>query len=150
MMYPATMQPTAARIEQVRPDASTNATTPSPSSSTFPPLPPIVARNFLVTDTTMETPPAGIAAAAYEVPFRTSPADYRASYRGDPLAPFRGLGSVPREVRDLLPEACRREFDAAAAREGDWFARWRDESRAKSRREPLIDKHIVPYSVPLS
>lgn len=141
------MQPTAARIVQVRPDTNTDTT--STSSTTFPALPPIVPRNFLVTDTTMETPPAGIAPAAYDVPFRTSPADYRASYRGDPLAPFRGLGSVPREVRDLLPEECRRAFDAAARREGDWFARWGDEATTKSRREPLIDKHIVPYSVPL-
>jgi chromatin structure-remodeling complex protein RSC7 len=98
----------------------------------------------------METPPAGIAPAAYEVPFRTDPADYKASYSGDFLAPFRGLGSVSQEMRDLLPEECRREFDAAVEREGDWFARWGDEKETKSRRSPLIDKHIVPYSVPLS
>lgn len=142
------MQPTSARIEQV-PTTSSSSTTSS-DSPVFPALPAIVPRNFLVADTVMETPPAGIAPAAYEVPFRTSPADYRASYRGDFLAPFRGLGSVPREVRDLLPEECRRGFDEAVSREGDWFARWGDEGAAKSRREPLIDKHIVPYSVPLS
>ncbi|OIW31654.1 hypothetical protein CONLIGDRAFT_234194 [Coniochaeta ligniaria NRRL 30616] len=148
MMYPATMQPTNARIEQVPGSASAAGTIPN--SRVFPPLQPIVPRNFLVADTIMETPPAGIAPAAYEVPFRTSPADYRASYRGDFLAPFRGLGSVSKELRDLLPEECRGAFDEAVKREGDWFERWGDEKDTKSRREPLIDKHIVPYSVPLS
>ncbi|KAH8912095.1 hypothetical protein BR93DRAFT_58548 [Coniochaeta sp. PMI_546] len=147
MMYPATMQPTNARIEQV---PNTTPTTVGAGTRVFPPLQPIVARNFLVADTIMETPPAGIAPAAYDVPFRTSPADYRASYRGDFLAPFRGLGSVSKDMRDLLPEDCRREFDEAVKREGDWFSRWGDEKDTKSRREPLIDKHIVPYSVPLS
>jgi chromatin structure-remodeling complex protein RSC7 len=139
------MQPTNARIEQVP-----NSATPETGSRVFTPLQPIVPRNFLVADTIMETPPAGISPAAYEVPFRTAPADYRASYQGDFLAPFRGLGSVSKDIRDLLPEDCRKHFDDAAKQEGDWFSRWGDEKDTKSRREPLIDKHIVPYSVPLS
>ncbi|KAB5532707.1 chromatin remodelling complex Rsc7/Swp82 subunit-domain-containing protein [Coniochaeta sp. 2T2.1] len=147
MMYPATMQPTAARIQQI-PNPSTTTTSDS-NTTLFATLPPMVPRNFLVTDTIMETPPAGISPAAYDVPFRTSPADYQASYGGDFLAPFRGLGSVSKDVRDLLPEECRRAFDEAAGVEGDWFSRWGDEKDAKSRREPRIDKDIVPYSVPL-
>lgn len=146
-MYPAAMQPTTARIEQVPSPAATN---PEHGTRVFPVLQPIVSRNFLVADTIMETPPAGIAAAAYEVPFRTSPPDYQASYRGDFLAPFRGLGSVSKEIRDLLPEECRGQFDQAVKREGEWFGRWGDEKDTKSRRELAIDKHIVPYSVPLS
>jgi chromatin structure-remodeling complex protein RSC7 len=144
-MYPATMQPTNARIEQVPNSAGLD-----PDSRIFTPLQPIVPRNFLVADTIMETPPAGIAAAAYDVPFRTSPADYQASYQGDFLAPFRGLGSVSADIRELLPEECRKHFDDAVKQEGDWFSRWGDEKHTKSRREPLIDNHIVPAPVPLT
>ncbi|SPQ20155.1 34e714c3-d0d2-47ae-8734-2b5b56574ba3 [Thermothielavioides terrestris] len=155
MHYPRIMQPTHARIEPIAPgegdadarQSSSSSPSPSSSSTKFPPLPPSIARNFLVMDTHLETPPAGVAPAAYDVPFRTSPADRDASAAADFLAPFRGLRAVPDDVRALLPEACRAAFDAARAREDRWFERWGDEARFAARKPPVIDKAIVPYSM---
>ncbi len=151
MHYPSIMQPTHARIEQIKPGAeeppttTDNETNPNPPSTTFPPIKPSIARNFLVIDTHLETPPAGISPAAYDVPFRTSRADHAASASADFLAPFRGLSAVSDEIRDLLPEECRIAFDEAREREKEWFARWGDEKDVMSRRAPVVDKAIVPY-----
>ncbi|KAK0636558.1 chromatin remodelling complex Rsc7/Swp82 subunit-domain-containing protein [Bombardia bombarda] len=146
MLYPATTQPTHARIEQVvdyaEPPADTTTT-----STKFPPVKPATSRNFLVMDVHLETPPAGVAGASYDVPFRTSPADRAAWARQDPLAKFRGLSAVPNDVRDLLPEECRRAFDSAVKSEDRWFERWGDEATSSCRREPVVDKAIVPYNM---
>ncbi|KAK3306806.1 chromatin remodelling complex Rsc7/Swp82 subunit-domain-containing protein [Chaetomium strumarium] len=144
MHYPRIMQPTHVRIEQVvgreEPD--------QPNTSTlFRPVKSSISRNFLIMDTHLETPPAGVSAAAYDVPFRTSPADYDASAAADFLSPFKGLRAVPDDVRDLLPEECRKAFDDAKDKEESWFARWGNEADVTSRREPVIDKAIVPYSM---
>ncbi|KAK3939505.1 chromatin remodelling complex Rsc7/Swp82 subunit-domain-containing protein [Diplogelasinospora grovesii] len=147
MLYPAVMQPTRVRFEQVV--DSDNQPEEQPSSTKFPPLKPIVSRNFLVTDVHLETPPAGVAAASYEVPFRTSPADRNSSAQADFLASFRGLGNVSDEIRDLLPEDCRKAFDAAVKNEDEWFSKWGDEATTTCRREPVVDKAIVPYSMTL-
>ncbi|GAB1319179.1 chromatin structure-remodeling complex subunit RSC7 [Madurella fahalii] len=154
MHYPRIMQPTHARIEQIddsaRQQQQQEADQPPSSGGGFPPVKPAISRNFLVMDTHLETPPAGISPAAYDIPFRTSPADAEASAAADFLAPFRGLGAVPDDVRDLLPDECRRAFDDARKREEDWFSRWGDEAKMTSRREPVVDKAIVPYSMMLS
>jgi chromatin structure-remodeling complex protein RSC7 len=144
MHYPRIMQPTHVRIEQVvdREESS------QPNTSTvFRPIKPFISRNFLIMDTHLETPPAGVSAAAYDVPFRTSPSDYEASAAADFLSPFKGLRAVPDDVRDLLPEECRQAFDDAKDKEEGWFARWGNEADVTSRREPVIDKAIVPYSM---
>lgn len=146
IMYPATAQPTHARIEQV---VDTEDAEPPSSPTIFTPTKPIVSRNFLVTDIYMEAPPAGVSPAAYDIPFRTSPAERASSAQADFLSPFRGLGSVPDDIRDLLPEDCRQAFDAAAKTEDEWFAKWGDESESTCRREPVIDKALVPYSMTL-
>ena len=140
------MQPTHARIEQV---ADSENSEPPSSSTSFPPLKTLISRNFLVTDIHMESPPAGVSPAAYDLPFRTSAESRRLPGRADFLSPFRGLGSVPDDVRDLLPEDCRRAFDDAVTNEDQWFSTWGDESKTMCRREPVIDKAIVPYSMPL-
>ncbi|KAL2019261.1 hypothetical protein VTK56DRAFT_9805 [Thermocarpiscus australiensis] len=145
--YPRIMQPTHARIEQVVDSAKPEH---PPNSTAFPPLKPVISRNFLVMDTHLETPPAGVSPAAYDVPFRTSPADYEASAAADFLASFQGLRAVPDEIRDLLPEDCRRAFDSARQKEEEWLSRWGNEADMTSRREPVIDKAIVPYSMMLS
>lgn len=147
MHYPRIMQPTHARIEQV---ADGEVPEQAPSSTIFPPVKPSISRNFLVMDTHFEAPPAGVSSAAYDVPFRTSLADYEASAAADFLSPFRGLRAVPDDVRDLLPEECRRAFDEARAKEDGWFSRWGNEAEVTSRREPIVDKAIVPYSMMLS
>ncbi|KAK3898857.1 chromatin remodelling complex Rsc7/Swp82 subunit-domain-containing protein [Staphylotrichum tortipilum] len=145
MHYPSIMQPTHARIEQIVDGTAEEAN--QPPSTTFPSIKPSISRNFLVMDTHLETPPAGVSAAAYDVPFRTSRADHHASTAADFLAPFKGMAAVPDDVRDLLPEECKRAFDAAREKEGEWFARWGDEAQMTARREPVVDKAIVPYSM---
>ena len=143
MHYPASMQPTHARIEQVvDTDSKEDA-----GSAAFPPLKPAISRNFMVTDTYMEMPPAGISAASYNVPFRGAAPDHESYVQSDYLAPFQGLSAVPQEIRDLLPEECRKAFDKAARREDEWHSKWGTEATSKSRREPVVDKAIVPYSL---
>lgn len=129
MQYPAAMQPTLARIEQVAPGADGGG-------ARFPPVPARVSRNLLVTDTVFEGPPAGAAPTALDWPGA-----------GEPVGALHGLASVPREVRDLLPDECRRAFDAALRRDAEWKARWGPERDKTSRRDPVIDKAIVPYSM---
>ncbi|KAK3353340.1 chromatin remodelling complex Rsc7/Swp82 subunit-domain-containing protein [Lasiosphaeria hispida] len=144
MHYPSIMQPTHARIEQVVDEEDPEE--PS-ESAVFPPLNPAISRNFLVMDTHLETPPVGVLPVSYDIPFRTSKADYEASAQADFLAPFRGLSAVPQDIRELLPEDCRQAFDAAVKHENEWHSKWGDEATKTSRREPVVDKAIVPYSM---
>jgi chromatin structure-remodeling complex protein RSC7 len=147
MLYPSHMQPTHVRFEQVV--DSEEGPEDGPASSVFPHLKPIVSRNFLVTDIHLQTPPAGISASAYNIPFRTSVKDRSASARANFLAPFQGLESVPDEIKQLLPESCKKAFDQAVQEETSWFSNWGDESSSTCRREPVVDKAIVPYSMAL-
>lgn len=145
MHYPRIMQPTHARIEQIvdRDDPDQ----PKPAATIFPPVKPSISRNFLIMDTHLETPPAGVAPTAYDVPFRTSQVDYESSASADFLSSFKGLRAVPDDIRDLLPEECRQAFDSAREKEETWFSRWGNEADVTSRREPVVDKAIVPYSM---
>jgi chromatin structure-remodeling complex protein RSC7 len=134
MQYPAIFQPTRARIEQVPPSDRAETTG---SGTKFTPIRPVVARNFSVVDTYMETPLAGI-----------SPLAYDANPAADFLAPFKGLSVVSDEIKDLLPPECRKAFDDALARETAWKGKWRNEKEASCRRNPIIDKSIVPQPPP--
>jgi chromatin structure-remodeling complex protein RSC7 len=139
MLYPSSMQPTHARAEQIPPGNEDAASADEPP--TLPPVPEKVSRNFLVTDVYLQAPPAGVAAASYELPYR-APGD-----RPDFLAPFRGLSAVSDEIRNLLPPECRAAFDKAAGVEKAWHAGWGDEKDAMARRAPVIDKAVVPFSM---
>ena len=132
MQYPVSMQPTHARIEQVAPEEE-EATR---GSATFPPVSHKMARNFYIADMYLETPPAGIAPTVYD---QEDPSNL--------LASFNGLGAVPDGIKDLLPPQCREAFDKAVHTEKQWKDRWGPESKTMSRREPVIDKAIVPYSM---
>jgi chromatin structure-remodeling complex protein RSC7 len=143
MHFPASLQPTHARIEQV----IDNEPEESSGPTSFPPLNPAISRNFLVTDVYMETPPAGISLASYDMPFRQCRPDRESYAQADFLAPFQGLSAVPQEIRDLLPDDCREAFDKAATREHEWHSKWGGEATSTSRREPVVDKAIVPYSM---
>jgi chromatin structure-remodeling complex protein RSC7 len=124
------MQPTHARIEQVQ-----NSSAPT-DSKVFPPLNPIIARNFKVVDYIMETPPASLPNSAYQQNYNVP----------DVLAPFQGLGALSDEIKDLLPPECRAAFDEAVAKENDWKSKWGPEAEVTHRRQPIIDAAIVPYS----
>ncbi|KAL6869089.1 chromatin structure-remodeling complex subunit RSC7 [Amphichorda felina] len=132
MQYPASMQPTHARIEQVAPEEE-EATR---GSATFPPVSLKMARNFYIADMYLETPPAGIAPTVYD---QEDPSNL--------LASFNSLGTVSDDIKDLLPPQCREAFDKAVHTEKQWKDRWGPESKTISRREPVIDKAIVPYSM---
>ncbi len=147
MFYPAIMQPTHARVERVV--DSEDSGTASSSSTIFPPLKPIVSRNFLVTDIHLETPPVGVSAASYEVPFRTSPAERTMCAQSNPMSSFQGLSAVSDDIRNLLPDDCRKAFDDAVRTENQWHSRWGDEAKKTSRGGLVIDKAIVPYSMTL-
>ncbi|QGI75757.1 hypothetical protein CEK25_000663 [Fusarium fujikuroi] len=134
MQYPTTMQPTRARIEQVAPEDEQAAA----DSAIFPPLPTKMARNFFVADTYFETSSAGVISASAVGGTAGSP---------DFLASFQGLSAVSDEIKDLLPPDCRAAFDGAVAKEASYRSKWGPESETMSRRQPIIDKAIVPYSM---
>ncbi|CAK7199188.1 chromatin structure-remodeling complex subunit RSC7 [Sporothrix eucalyptigena] len=142
IQYPASMQPQRAKAVLV-----TDEATDPDQSAAFPPLAPKIARNFYVADMHLATPPAGITPAAYDR-YRLSGED-DSSARHDFLAPFQGLGAVSDDIRNLLPDECRAAFDAARDQEQKWFDQWGSEEEAMSRREPIIDKAIVPYAMTL-
>ncbi|KAI1334925.1 chromatin remodelling complex Rsc7/Swp82 subunit-domain-containing protein [Xylariaceae sp. FL0016] len=129
MQFPASMQPTHARIEQVM-DSSAPV-----DSDHFPPLNPTIPRNFTVLDTYMESSPAGIAPAVYEK-----------GEVSDLLKDFQGLGAVSDDIMAELPPDCRKAFDEALNKENAWKARWGPEKETMHRRQPIIDAHIVPYT----
>ncbi|KAH8650021.1 chromatin remodelling complex Rsc7/Swp82 subunit-domain-containing protein [Xylariales sp. PMI_506] len=128
LQYPVSMQPTHARVVQVADSAQ------STTSKVFAPLNPKIARNFKVIDTLMETPPSGVASAAYksrDVPHF--------------LKDYQGLDAVSDDIKELLPPECRKAFDKALGQEQEWKAKWGPESVTMHRREPVIDAAIVPY-----
>ncbi|KOS20137.1 Chromatin structure-remodeling complex subunit rsc7 [Escovopsis weberi] len=149
VQYPAIMQPTLARIEQVGPGEGEGegrgergegegeeAAAAAKRSTVFPPVPARLARSFYIADTYLETPAAGGAPTAA---YSCDPSDL--------LAPFRGLGAVSDEVKELLPAECREAFDKALRQEREWRMRWGTEKTHTSRRDPIIDKAIVPFNM---
>lgn len=132
MQYPATMQPTRARVEQVAPEDE-EATK---GSAVFPPVPLKLARNFHVADMYLEHSSRGMISAAYD---KHDAPDF--------LSSFNGLEAVSDEIKDLLPPECRKAFDGALEKGSAWRSKWGTESESMSRRQPVIDKAIVPYSM---
>ena len=132
MQYPAMMQPTRVRIEQVAPDAK-EATD---GSLKLPPVSLKLARNFLVMDTYCESAPRNEGSLPS---FKENLADF--------VAPFNGLGAVSDDIKNLLPPECRRAFDTALEEDREFQSRWGTEKEKMSRRNPVIDKAIVPYSM---
>lgn len=129
MQYPAVMQPTRARMEQLAPEDEAEH---AKSSTIFSAVPLRMSRNFTVLDTTMES--GGIAAA------ESQPADF--------LTRFNGLEAVSSDIKDLLPPECRQAFEGALSKEKEWRSRWGFEVDVMSRHKPVIDKAIVPYNMP--
>lgn len=125
------MQPKHVRIEPYKPSADAD------EDSSFPKLNPRIARNFQVLDVQYEPAPRGVAPAIDDITCGTGPADF--------LSPFKGLGAVSDDIRDLLPPECRAAFDGALAEENKWKSRWGPESEVCSRGKPVIDRAIVPF-----
>lgn len=132
MQYPAVMQPTHACFEQVNPEDEELRT----ATAVFPQVSLKMARNFYVSDTYYEKPSKGINPSAYPS-FGDS---------GAVNGP-QGLTAISPELTKLLPPECLGAFETALANEKQWRARWQPQSQATSRRQPIIDKAIVPYSM---
>lgn len=78
-------------------------------------VPPVVARNFLVTDTVLEMPPT----AGLGIPGPSS----------DGLdVGLNGLPQVDEETLTLLPPDCRAALLGAKQKEAEWKKRWKSES----------------------
>lgn len=132
MQYPAMMQPTRVRIEQ----AAASDEGASKGSAKFPPVPLRMARNFIVMDTYCENAPSN--GASWPCSKETS-ADFVAS--------FNGLEALSDDIKDLLPPECRKALDTALEANSEFRSRWGTEKETMSRRDPVIDKAIVPYSM---
>ena len=132
MFYPTIMQPTHAKWEQIPPQPPTdspqqqqnftNGETPSEQPTIFSPVPPVVTRNYAVTDTTYTAPP--ISNAGFPGPDGTIT---------DPTAGSQGLSTIPSDILDELPEDCRQAFEAARAAEVGWKQQWGTEAQSGMR-----------------
>lgn len=131
MHYPQIMQPTHARWEQVPASAEhppkTNGHTylshaqddsmevdgevTESKVTVFPPVDPVVSRNYMITDTYYEGPPKP------DMPYPGPDGDIY------DLGPP-GLCAVKDDIIDELPEGCKKAFYEAREVERQWKARW--------------------------
>ncbi|KAF2097005.1 nuclear localization protein [Rhizodiscina lignyota] len=144
MTYPKIMQPTHAKWVEVAADEDqtngtklptngTNGVTngvnghhaPSPENSRFAPVPPVVARNYLVVDTHFESP----AAPGQGIPGADG---------GFIDVGTNGLSDVPEDVLGELPPECREAFEQAKREELGWKDKWGTEMRDGMRSELQI------------
>lgn len=134
------MQPIRARAVQMSVERESDTTFPA-----FSPLSRNMAQNFLITDICLETPSVGVAPASYDR-FKSSSIGWETQGF---MSPFQGLGAVSDDIKSLLPPDCRIAFNQAVENEESWFGQWGDEKTTMCRREPIIDKAIVPYAMTL-
>ncbi|KFY64212.1 hypothetical protein V497_01796 [Pseudogymnoascus sp. VKM F-4516 (FW-969)] len=145
MQYPQSMQPTHARwepVEQPLDDATAGmqaitVSAPSPSSdpsasadTIFPPVPPQLARNFLIVDT------------VYENASHSNLGIPGPDGEGMDLG-YSGLGGVGEDIKELLPEECRVAFERAVERERVWKGGWGTEEQDARRGRLVIDKGVI-------
>jgi chromatin structure-remodeling complex protein RSC7 len=112
MFYPKIMQPTHIKWEPVVSGDENHST--NGESGIFKPLPDLIARNYLVTDTYFESAPR----ANLGVPGPDGDADDLCT---------NGLSTIPQDVLDELPEECRAAFEEAKSAELSWKSKWHDE-----------------------
>ena len=153
MFYPKIMQPTHARWEQVSPTVSpaeaekkqlangelpnghhlpngtndadehdameienahpSTAEHQAPAPTLFTPIPAPIARTFTVIDTLFTSPP--LSNTGYPGPDGSIT---------DATSGPNGLASIPDEILDELPEACREAFELERQREKAWMRGW--------------------------
>ena len=96
----------------------------------FPPVNPIITKNFLVVDTLYENAP----------------------YSNLPIPGPDGmcmdlsqtnLSSIPQDLVNELPEDCRKALKVAQEREEQWLNTFGSEARDTARRAPIVDKGII-------
>jgi chromatin structure-remodeling complex protein RSC7 len=91
----------------------------------FPPVDPIISRNFMVVDTIFESPPhSGLGIPGPD---------------GDALdVGTNGISNISDDILDELPAECRRAFEEAKERELEWKGRWGSEHRDGARGDVKI------------
>ncbi|KAF2085038.1 hypothetical protein K490DRAFT_68238 [Saccharata proteae CBS 121410] len=138
--FPKIMQPTHARWEEVPADPAvsdegsnpghkrlTNGTSNGAnghthsaaqshaSDSIFSPVPPVVARNFLVADTIFESPPlTGLGVPGPDGDFHDTG--------------INGLADLSEDILSELPPECRKALEEAKEKEVEWKSRWSTET----------------------
>lgn len=95
-------------------DVDLNGTTAQESDGIFSPLPSIITRNFLVVDTTFESPPiSGLGIPGPD---------------GDAVdVGPNGLPDASDDILAELPLECRQAFEAAKDQERQWKTKWKSE-----------------------
>lgn len=87
----------------------------------FPPLDPAIARNYLVVDTVMATPPT----AELGQPYPDEADEFDMSRKT--------IDDVPDDIVALLPPDCRKAFDEVREQRRRWREQWRAEIRDGAR-----------------
>lgn len=97
----------------------------------FTPVPPIVARNYLVTDIVYQSPQiSGLGVPGPDGDFHD-------------VGP-NGLANIPDELLAELPDDCRRAYEDAKAKEEEWRNTWRTEAEDGHRAHLKIGFSGVP------
>lgn len=139
------MQPTHVRIEPAKPSSPSS----DEPSTVFPDLDPKITRNFQVLDIQYEPAPPGVSPLAVSSTSNLAAKEGAGAGAGaataEFLSPFKGLGAVSDDIKDLLPPDCRKAFDEAVGREDEWRGRWGTEQEVCSRGQPVIDRALVPF-----
>ena len=145
MQYPRIMQPTHARwelVDDAMDEAASNMkalttsahsdqpTTPSQSNTIFAPVRLEITRQYLVVDTVLEN-------ARYSNLGLPGP-------DGDCMdLGYKGISGIPDDIKDELPEDCRRALEEAIEKEKKWKTTWGSEATDSLRRPPIIDKGVI-------
>ncbi|KAG9807145.1 hypothetical protein KCU63_g22576, partial [Aureobasidium melanogenum] len=108
---PKIMQPSHVKWERVVPGEEENS---NGESTTFQPLPDLIKRNYLVTDTYFESAPR----ANLGVPGPDGDVHDLST---------NGLSTISQDVQDELPEECRAALEEAKNAELAWKSKWHDE-----------------------
>ena len=101
----------------------------APEASIFTPVPEILSRNFLITDTYYESPPSST--FGYPGPAGSV----------QDVGPG-GLSEIPEHVWSELPDDCREEFLKTREDEREWRARWGTETEDKARAEIRVTYNV--------
>jgi chromatin structure-remodeling complex protein RSC7 len=133
MQYPKIMQPTHAKWVQIDDyEVKSKGATPHDQTSgdeptIFPPVDPILSRNYMVVDIIYESAPA----SNLGVPGPDG---------GVCDIGFNGLADISDDIKADLPPECLRAFEEALEKERSWKSNWGLESQNGFRRAPKIDK----------
>ena len=138
MQYPKMMQPTHARWEQIKGQASSKKALEESDGTdgkveadwaVLPEMPTFYAQKFMVTDTCLETP--SISTSGYPGP------DGNLMDVDPPT-----LTDIPDDVAISLPIECQESLFKAQSREASWKRRWGREEESALRAEVKVTYNI--------